>query len=213
MRLVNGIASAQLTYPKQTIVLSSEPESLSTPSDWGIPRPIVGASVYSTTDKWHSGHFASKELAMHSCPHKTQVCKQRKHYLSDTTQKKIEVEIENFTSADSCHYLVKVDCGLPIVQMSDQWFKHPDQLRIDYLEYQQGVGGLAMSDTYAGYPSRKSVPHYTDKQYLHPEGTLGYLRKHEVIKDVIQKKYRDVPGIWVEKNIIESRLNYELYNQ
>lgn len=95
----------------------------------------MGAKVYSTTNKHKSDDFNSRELAMHSCPHKTQVCKKRKYYLSDTTKAKIEVEIENFTSADSCHYLVKADCGLPVVQMSDQWFKHPDQLRVDYLEY------------------------------------------------------------------------------
>lgn len=187
VRLINGIAGAQITYPKQAIVMSSEPELPATPSDDDIPRPVVRASVYTTTNKHNSDEFASRELAMHSCPHKTQVCKKRKYYLSDTTQKKIEVEIENFTSADSCHYLVKVECGLPVIQMSDQWFKHPDQLRIDYLEYQQGVGGVLMSDYYEGYPAKKSVPHHTKDQYLHPEGTLGYLRKYEVIKDVIQK--------------------------
>lgn len=81
--------------------------------------PMVGMGMIREDLKASSAQFESNDLALTACPAKTSVCGPRNVYLDDQFTVPVKMSIEFFNAeTDSCHWLVKSECGLPTIEIS-----------------------------------------------------------------------------------------------
>lgn len=67
-----------------------------------------------------SSHFNSLDVALFNCPHKIDVCGAKSQTLAKVADK-VTVSVSTtkaMTQADSCHWEVKVTCGIPQVELT-----------------------------------------------------------------------------------------------
>lgn len=67
----------------------------------------------------NTDEFESNDLALSACPTKTKVCGKKNIVLEDEFTVPVKLGVENFDgNEDSCHWLIKAQCGLPTIQIS-----------------------------------------------------------------------------------------------
>jgi len=124
----------------------------------------------------NSNEFASNDLALTACPSKTEVCGRREVILEDQYTVPIKMTIDGFNGeTDSCHWLVKAECDLPSVEITQVSPYMDGEFSLYYVEYQEDGPDVQMSLDDKDYPRFASVPEFVHKQYHYPEGELGEL--------------------------------------
>lgn len=148
-----------------------------------------------------SSHFSSLDVALFNCPHKIDVCGEKSKTLAKVTDK-VTLSVsttKSMTQADSCHWEVKVTCGVPEVTLTTLGgiFASASTAGLSYIEYLET-------------PNISSMPSVFDNQADYAVGELFDLMKSKYYGDVNAQGInlggkggvlQPVPGFMVEKLI------------
>lgn len=101
--------------------------------------------------------FGSDDLAVVACPQLTSNCGDR-NVTMETIDDTVTLSATGLTNSDSCSYIVKVSCGIPIFSVSSQPSSiTDDNAKLTYVEYQSDTVDDFDTDEFAP-PSETVIP-------------------------------------------------------
>lgn len=116
--------------PPKTIVTSQMPEFIPP-----TPAPMVGAkSVAGKPRSDQAGDNILWKLA--ACPSKREKCGNTVINLASHRSQPVDLKIQNFTEKDSCTWMIKAECGLPTITVSDITENVEDNFSVMFIEYE-----------------------------------------------------------------------------
>lgn len=126
-----------------------------------------------------SDEIVTNDLQLTACPHDKTKCGPKNIVFKNEDSFDYKIKIENMTGADSCHWLIKAECGLPAVQITEISSSLERQLEIHFLEWQANGPNVEMDAFYKDYPAMYNPTIYVPDIWNHYQGELG-----EVVFDV-----------------------------
>jgi len=87
-----------------------------------------------------SNKFASDDLAMIACPQKTSNCGTRNNTIAKNSNTPVTLTGKGLSKSDTCSWIVKVECGLPIVKVLSAADSITEtNTRLTYSEWQPSI--------------------------------------------------------------------------
>lgn len=174
--LADGAKIADAVYETGTTIDNSGFSASYTATDEIIdPSSDLGTAKVATGLET-SDDFASREMALHACPHNTAKCggDSNTFLFSDKESTAETVIVSQLTEKSSCHYFIRSECDVPRVQImsadNDLGGTHT-VIGASYIEYQAGVNMLSLDSNL--YPREDQEISVVVNQFNMPEGTLG----------------------------------------
>jgi hypothetical protein len=138
---------------------------------------VVGSVNY--RGMLRSNEFISNDMAMTACPHDKAVCGTKLITFKNEDSFDYKIKIEDMVGASSCHWLIKAQCGLPTVEITEIEANLERQLEIHYLEWQANGPNVEMDAYNKDYPASYQPSIFVPDAWNHYQGELG-----EVVYDV-----------------------------
>lgn len=174
-----------------------------------VATPVVGAVNY--RGMLRSNEFTSNDMALSACPHDKTVCGSKNIVFKNEDSFDYKIKIEDMLGSSSCHWLIKAQCGMPMVEITDLEANLEKQLELHYLEWQANGQNVEMDAFYKDYPAAYQPSIFVPEAWNHYQGELG-----EVVYDItnyprgisFQAKKRMLK-VWryVWASVIESEVN------
>lgn len=142
-----------------------------------VASPVVGNS--NVRFMLRSNEFTTNDLALSACPHDKTKCGTKNIVFKNEDSFDYKIKIEDMLGSSSCHWLIKAECGLPALQITEIESNLEKQLELHFIEYQANGPNVEMDAYYKDYPAMYQPVIYVQDVWNHYQGELG-----EVVFDV-----------------------------